>query len=85
MHQVGLKDPRLVATTASHAPSLHLPCEPVELEGLQLVELLVQDPAAAPPCLWASVRPAETNWWSDVPARAGGLLRADQTPSLLLL
>jgi len=37
-----------VATTASHAPSLHLPCEPVELEGLQLVELLVQDPTAAP-------------------------------------
>ena len=32
-------------------------------------------------CLWASVRPAESNWWSDVPARAGGLLRADQAPS----
>jgi len=39
VHQVGLEDPRLVSTTASHAPSLHLPCEPVELEGLQIVEL----------------------------------------------
>jgi len=33
-------------------------------------------------CLWASVRPAESNWWAGMyPARAGGLLRADQTPS----
>ena len=38
----------ILSRWASHAPSPHLPCEPVELEGLQLVELLVQDPAAAP-------------------------------------
>jgi len=39
---------RLLATTASHGPWLHLPGEPVKLAGLQLVELLVQGPAAAP-------------------------------------
>jgi len=39
----------ILSRWASHAPSPHLPCEPVELEGLQLVELTVQTPTAAPP------------------------------------
>ena len=32
-------------------------------------------------CLWASLMPVESNWGRMYPARAGGLLRADQPPS----